>query len=88
MLPGNWEELAIASSTESVPSLLAVKAKEEIWQTTGFSEHVQGSLYISVPLSFHFAHSLDLMPSEFRNESGSPLEVLIQLRKGDLPWLG
>lgn len=88
MLPGNWDELTIASSTEFVPSLLAVKAKEEIWQTIGFSVHVQGSLYISVTLSFHFAYSLYHMPSQFRNESGSPLEGLIQLRKGDLPRLG
>lgn len=87
MLPGNWDELTIASSPEFVPSLLEIKAKE-IWRTTRSSVHVQGSPYIRAPPSFHLALSLYHMPSKFRSESGSPLEGLIQLRKGDLPRLG
>lgn len=42
MLPGNWDELTIASSTKFVPSLLAVKAKEEMWQVIGFSVYIEG----------------------------------------------
>ena len=88
MLPGNWDELPIASRTELVPSLLAVKAKEGIWQVSGFSVHIQGSLCIRVPLSFHFGHFLYHMPSECTSECRSALGGLIQLRKEDLPWLG
>ena len=42
MLLDNWDELTIASSTKFVPRLLAVKAKEEMWQVIVFSVYIEG----------------------------------------------
>lgn len=87
MSPGNWDELIITSRTKFVPSLLEVKAEEEIWQVIRLFVYIKGSWYIGGYPLFPFAHLLYHMPSGCRSKSGSPLERLTQLRKEDVPWL-